>query len=135
MNAAFLGNLLFPAECAVSFDYTVGSDHAGLLLSLPTTHAPSLPPTPLGWKIDPLLHDAWAAHFCSLPLPVITNVPSLRTAAAQLLTDLISSSDAVFAPKSPPSSQGFAWWDDLCRTALADLHHTHGDERQLKVHC
>jgi len=136
MNAAFLGNPLYPTECAISFDYTVGSDQAGLLLSLPTTHDPSPPPTSPGWTIDPLLRDAWATPFCSLPLPVITDIPSLRaTAAAQLLADLTASSDAVFAPKPPPSSKGFAWWDDTCHIALVDLHHTHGDEHWLKVRC
>src|SRR6267142_2780596 len=63
VNQAFLSHPAFPVECAVSFEYVVGSDHAGLLLTVPTSHSPVPPPTPTGWKIDPLLRDAWAPHF------------------------------------------------------------------------
>src|SRR6267142_813659 len=130
MNDAFLGHPLYPVECTVSFDYSVSSDHAGLLLSLPTTPDPLSPSPTLGWKIDPLLCDAWTAHFCSHSLPVIMDAPSLRATATQLLADLSASSDAIFATKSPPSPKGLAWWNDKCRCALADTHHTHSDERR-----
>ena len=133
VNDAFLGNPLYPAECAVSFNYSIRSDHAGLLISLPISpDPPSLTPT-IGWNIDPLLHDTWMAHFCSHPLPLIIDVPSLRVAATQLLTDLTASSDMVFAKKAPPSPKGLTWWNDKCCHTLTDIRHTHGDERWTKV--
>src|SRR6267142_1075296 len=135
VNQAFLSHPAYPAECTVSFEYTVGSDHAGLLLTIPTSLTPPSLPPPAGWKIDPLLRDAWTSHFCSHPIPLIVDAASLHGAAAQLLRDLASSSDHVFAPKTPPSPRGLAWWDDACNKALADLRDTHGDERRLKVQC
>jgi len=103
VNQAFLSHPTYPAECAVSFEYTVGLDHAGLLIVIPTSHAPPSLPSPVGWKIDPLLRDAWTSHFCSHPLPTISDAESLHAAADQLLQDLTSSSDHVFALKTPPS--------------------------------
>ena len=41
-NPAFLEVPPFPCECSVSFDLSLGSDHVGLLLTLPL----SLPPAP-----------------------------------------------------------------------------------------
>src|SRR6267142_2461460 len=135
VNHAFLAHPDYPAECVVSFDYTVGSDHAGLLLTVPTAHIPSSLPPPTGWKVDPLLRNAWASHFRSLPIPPISDVASLHAATDRLLRDLAASSDAVFAPKTPPSPHGLAWWDDTCKRALADTTGTHGDELRLKVQC
>src|SRR6266850_1551974 len=56
-----------------SFKYTVGSDHAGLLLTIPTSHEPPPLPAPTRWKIDPLLPPspcglAWWNDACKVAL-------------------------------------------------------------------
>jgi hypothetical protein len=58
-NPAFLKSPSFPTSCLISFDNSLGSDHAALTLFLPLSFdAP--PPSDLpGWKVTDDLHDEW----------------------------------------------------------------------------
>jgi Endonuclease-reverse transcriptase len=67
-NPSFLDVPEFPSECSVSFDLSLGSDHAGLLLAIPLSLPTPLPADRLGWKIEDGKKDKWIALFCSYPL-------------------------------------------------------------------
>jgi hypothetical protein len=97
-NPAFLEVLSFPCECSVSFDLSIGSDHAGLLLALPL----SLPPPPTtnqsGWRVDDKKKDEWIAAFSALaPNPDhISNEASLKECAAALQEAIAEVSNRLF---------------------------------------
>jgi Endonuclease-reverse transcriptase len=59
INEAFLEVPSFPVTCSVSFGASVGSDHAGLSISVPWTLTPPRLLCPPRWKIDPDLKDDW----------------------------------------------------------------------------
>jgi hypothetical protein len=105
VNEAFLEIPSFPVSCSVSFDASVGSDHAGLSISVPISTTPPRLHHPPGWKIDPDLKDAWSSWFRELPTPVISDEPSLLCAAQDLLFQISDISDSMFPRCSPPTEK------------------------------
>jgi endonuclease/exonuclease/phosphatase (EEP) superfamily protein YafD len=134
VNEAFLEVPAFPVTCTVSFSASVGSDHAALSICLPLTQI--TPPLlwPPGWKIDTDLKDDWIQRFKALPLPIITDVPSLCSAARDLLTQISEISDSLFSRRPAPSARDLPWWNRECALACAALKQCHWrDRRQLSM--
>ena len=111
-----------PSTCSISFSYSRGSDHAGLLLPLTILLPPTPITAPFSWKVDDTSKDLWIARFAILPNPPIINTNSLYAAASQLLLDINDMCETLFVKRLPRPTQGFPWWDDSCCIALATVH-------------
>jgi Endonuclease-reverse transcriptase len=134
VNEAFLEVPSFLASCSLSFDASVGSDHASLSISIPVSTTPPCLHRPPGWKIDPDLKDTWSAHFRDLPPPAISDEPSLLHAAHSLLSHMSDISDSLFPRCTPPTEQDLPWWTRECSLACAALKNCHWrDRRQLSM--
>jgi hypothetical protein len=134
VNEPFLENPSFPATCSVSFGDSLGSDHAALSVALPFSTIPPRLHCPPGWKIDPDLKDAWIGLFWALPIPVITDAPTLLAAGQELLTQIADISDSLFPRRSIPHAKDLPWWNRECSLACATLKQCHWrDRRQLSV--
>jgi Endonuclease-reverse transcriptase/Reverse transcriptase (RNA-dependent DNA polymerase) len=134
INEAFLEVPSFPATCSVSFSTSVGSDHAGLSISVPLVQVTPRLLRPPGWKIDPDLKDNWVRRFQDLPLPTITDVPSLLSAARDLVTQISDISDSLFSRRSTPTAKDLPWWNRECSLACTALRQCHWrDQRQLSM--
>jgi Reverse transcriptase (RNA-dependent DNA polymerase)/Endonuclease-reverse transcriptase len=134
VNEAFLEIPSFPTTCSVSFHDSVGSDHAGLSLSLPFATTPPRLHCPPGWKLDPDLKDEWIRRFRALPLPDITDVPTLLAAAHDLLTQISDISNSLFPRRSAPTAKDLPWWNRECSLACAALKQCHWrDRHQLSM--
>jgi len=83
----------------ISFEESISLDHVALrLLWYPTKSIAIAPPPVLtGFAVDDLYMDSWLKIFGSLPSPLITDIPSLNAAAAQLHTDMDDASSQVFS--------------------------------------
>jgi hypothetical protein len=114
INEAFLEVPSFPVTCLISFELSTGSDHAGLLLSLPFSPTPPHLHHPPGWKINPDQKAEWCSFFGSLPLPTITDETSLLQAARGLLLHISLVSDSFFPRKPPPTDRDLPWWSQEC---------------------
>jgi hypothetical protein len=77
VNERFLEVPSFPASCSVSFDTSIGSDHAGLSISIPVYTTPPRLLRPPGWKIVPDLRDTWCDRFRDFKSPPIMDESSL----------------------------------------------------------
>jgi Endonuclease-reverse transcriptase len=110
INEAFLEVPSFPSSCSKSFDLSLGSDHTGLLLSLPFTTQPRTQAQPLGWIIDTTLKDWWCEEFWMYSLPNISDVDSLLQAGKDLLTQILEVSDRLFVRKKTPNDHNLPWW-------------------------
>jgi Endonuclease-reverse transcriptase len=137
-NPGFLEVPSFPSSCLVSFDESLGSDHASLILLLPLSF--EAPPSNLhGWRITDNLHDEWIARFYALTQPSTCNVVvsshlergvvdhgTLRLAVENLGNNVWEVCSALFAQQKA-NPQGLAWWNDSCCLAVAGLSGTHGE--------
>jgi endonuclease/exonuclease/phosphatase (EEP) superfamily protein YafD len=130
VNEKFLEVPSFPASCSVSFDSSIGSDHAGLSISIPVYTTPPHLLRPPGWKIDPDLRDTWCARFRDIKKTPITDEPSLLHAAQHLLTHIIEVSDSLFPRRSLPSDRDLPWWTWECSLACAALKTCHWRDRK-----
>jgi hypothetical protein len=110
INEAFLEILSFPFSCSVSFDMSMGSDHAGLLLPIPFSPAPQALFHPPGWKVNPDLKEEWCVRFGTFPLPTITDKASLTLGARLLIMRISEVSDSLFSRKPPPTAHDLPWW-------------------------
>jgi Reverse transcriptase (RNA-dependent DNA polymerase) len=134
VNEAFLEVPSFPASCSVSFSDSMGSDHAGLSLSLPLASTPPRLLRPPGWKIDPDLKDTWISRFQAFPSPAVSDVPSLLEATHNLLLQISDVSGSLFPRRSPPTEHDLPWWNRECSLACAALSQCHWrDRRQLSM--
>jgi hypothetical protein len=96
----------------VSFDLSLGSDHAALFttFSFPSPLAPSPLPSLPGFRIDDDFEDPWKAAFARLPYPSTLTTPlSVCTEATALLRDIDAISDTFFKPRRPPDPRGARW--------------------------
>jgi Endonuclease-reverse transcriptase len=130
VNEAFLEIPSFPATCSVSFGDSLGSDHAALSVAIPFSTIPPRLHRPPGWKIDPGLKDEWIARFKALPIPDITDVPTLLAAGQELLTRITNISDSLFQKRSTPRSTDLPWWNRECSLACATLKQCHWRDRR-----
>jgi Reverse transcriptase (RNA-dependent DNA polymerase)/Endonuclease-reverse transcriptase len=129
VNEAFLEVPSFPATCSVSFNASVGSDHAGLSISVPLLQISPRLLRPPGWKVDPELKQEWVRRFQALPLPVITDEASLLSAARDLLTQISDISDSLFSRRSAPTAKDLPWWNRECTLACIALKQCHWRDR------
>jgi Endonuclease-reverse transcriptase len=129
-NPGFLEIPEFPDECSISFDLSLGSDHAGLLLAIPV----SLPTPPLanrpGWKIEDGKKDEWITLFCSYPLSPMLPVDdaSLRH-LTQRIDEMIAETSSSLFQLPRPASRSLPWWNTSCKLAVVALQGVHSDER------
>jgi endonuclease/exonuclease/phosphatase (EEP) superfamily protein YafD len=130
VNEKFLEVPSFPASCSVSFDSLIGSDHAGLSISIPVYTTPPRLLRPPGWKIDLDLKDTWCDRFRDFKLPPITDEPSLLLAAQGLLSHITAVSDSLFPRRSSPSDRDLPWWTRECSLACAALKACHWRDRK-----
>ena len=118
---------------SVSFTDSLGSDHAALSFSW--TPSSALPPVPRsllpGFKLEDGLQQNWMVGFRCKPHPIITDIDSLVSAAAQLHKDIDAVSAELFDRRHTPDPQGVNWWDSMCSTAVTIVRNTpHGPERR-----
>ena len=130
VNLAFLQNPFFPASCSVSFKHSISSDHATLFIDLPLATPPPPPLTLSGWIIEDQMEQEWKHDFAKFPQPMITDVPSLIRASADLITLIHVTSDKFFTRKRPHGNKGVAWWNKACSIAAADISRAHGPEQR-----
>jgi Endonuclease-reverse transcriptase len=130
VNEPFLEVPSFPSVCSVSFGSSVGSDHAGLSISLPLSPLPPRLLRPPGWKIDPDLRAEWCSCFKTFPMPVITDKDSLLEAARNPIRHISNVSNALFPRRSPPTDRDFPWWSHECSIACAQLKSCHWRDRR-----
>ena len=111
------------SDTSVSFELSLGSDHAALtvlwtpmhaLLPLPTTTLP-------GFAIEDELKDTWCKAFAAIPDPVISSPASLAIATDRLLSDITDTCTALFEPCKLPDPRGAHWWNATCSTALTTV--------------
>jgi hypothetical protein len=90
-NAGFFAVPSFPAECAVSFDESIGSDHAALIVEIPLIWDAPPPPPIVGWKVDSAMENMWKTWFQdgghALPSEPV-NIPSFMRRLQPSLTVL-----------------------------------------------
>jgi Reverse transcriptase (RNA-dependent DNA polymerase)/Endonuclease-reverse transcriptase len=120
------------SDVSVSFEASLGSDHAGLsLFWSPVTALPDLPPSTLpGFAIEDDLQASWSKAFALIPLPEITDLQSLQSTADRLLDDINGVCATMFRPRKTPDPKGVRWWNVECSTALAMVTSCQGQERQ-----
>jgi Endonuclease-reverse transcriptase len=110
------------SDLLISFDLSLGSDHAALFTSF-SFPSPLTPPPPsllLGFHVDDDLEDSWKTAFARLPFPSSLTTPlSVHEEASALLHDIDSISVTLFARRRPPDPRGARWWNDDCSGALA----------------
>jgi hypothetical protein len=130
-NPSFLDVPEFPSECSVSFDFSLRSDHAGLLLAIPLSLPTPLPTDRPGWKIEDGKREEWITLFRSYPLSPVSpaNDASLRCLARRIDEMIAETSSSLFQ-KPRPASRGLLWWNNSCKLAVASLQGVHSDERR-----
>jgi hypothetical protein len=135
VNLAFLAEPDFPPECLVSFDLSLGSDHAGLLLDLPWA-APKGDPEPVpGWRIDDGMVDEWKTRFrlAAQPMAMLTDRTALSHAATTLLDTISTVSDSLFQKRSSTKGHSLPWWNEACRNAVTYMRGARGHERRVQM--
>ena len=121
------------SDTSVSFELSLGSDHAALSVLWTLLHAlPPLPRSTLpGFAIEDDLQEQWCNAFATIPNPVISSPSSLAIAADCLISDINDTSAALFEPRKTPDPRGTCWWSAACSAALATVQSASWDERQL----
>jgi Endonuclease-reverse transcriptase len=119
-SAALSSDTLQPPS--ISFDLSLGSDHAALCSSWSTSLEPDyahpVPTTLPGFVLDDDLKDQWLLSFTQLPTPPITDLTSTCLAASRLHEDILETSALLFKPRKAPDPRGARWWNDDCLAAL-----------------
>jgi hypothetical protein len=106
----------------ISFDLSLGSDHAALSTSYSfPSPLPSPPSSPLpGFIINDDLQESWVTAFAAKSFPTtFQSADDVQRAADDLLSDINSTSSSLFSPRLPPDPRGARWWNDDCSGALA----------------
>jgi hypothetical protein len=129
-NPGFLDVTMFPVECSISFNFSLRSDHAGLLLAIPLSLDVPPPADRPGWKIEDRKKDEWITLFCSYPLSPVSPVDdaSLRH-LTQRIDEMIAETSSSLFQKPCLASCGLLWWNNSCKLAIASLHGVHSDEQ------
>ena len=124
------------SETSVSFEQSLGSDHAALTVLWTPMHAlPPLPPSTLpGFAIEDELKDTWCKAFAAIPDPIISSPASLAIAADRLLTDITDTCAALFQPRKLPDPRGARWWNSTCSAALTAVQTASPDARHMASH-
>ena len=120
------------SDTSVSFELSLGSDHAALsitwtpLLALPPLPHSSLP----GFAIEDDLKESWCKAFRAIPDPVISSPSSLAIAADRLLSNITDTCAALFEPRKTPNPRRVRWWNSTCSAALTMVQYAPLDQRQ-----
>jgi hypothetical protein len=123
LNLSFLNEAAMASDqfslYSVSFEESVGSDHAASLLTWypETSLALVPPPAPVGFVVDDILKDSWIKKFCMESCPDIDSIPSLDDAAEKLHHDINATSASLFSPRKAPDPRGVQWWSIECSAA------------------
>ena len=119
----------------ISFEESISSDHAALLLLWYPAESIAIAPPPelSGYAIDELLKASWVKLFGPLPSPDITDVDSLNLAAQRLHEDIDYASAQVFSKRRSPDPHGVRWWNQDCAVALTTVYHSHGQPRKEAI--
>jgi Endonuclease-reverse transcriptase len=130
INEAFLEVPSFPSTCSVSFELSLGSDHAALCVSLPLSSLHPLPTQHQSWIVDTALKDKWCDLFWSYLIPDISDADSLCEAGCILLAQIGEVSDKIFTHPWPLKSRDLPWWSWECSLACAALRSCHWRDRK-----
>ena len=121
-------------DISISFDI-IPSDHAALSISwYPVLAIATQPPPELtGFAVDDDGRVAWEKFFMALPAPIISDIPSLQSAAQVLHEDIDRASASIFPKRKAPDPRGVRWWNSLCSAALSLVRISNGEERRRAV--
>ena len=121
------------SDISVSFDLSLGLDHAALTVLWTPMHAlPPLPPSTLpGFAIEDELKETWSKAFAAIPDPIISSPASLAIAADRLLSDITDTCTALFEPRKLPDPRGARWWNSTCSAALTAVQTAPREARQM----
>jgi hypothetical protein len=118
------GSTLTEMACStVSFDESIGSDHATLIAEIPLYWDAPPPPPNAGWKVDIAMVDMWKTRFCKgghalLAEPV--TIPEFNEVAVTLTRGIETTCSRLFRRTGGPTTgKGLPWWNDACRLAIA----------------
>ena len=132
LNAPAIASDQF-SDTSVSFEQSLGSDHAALSLSWTLLHA--LPPLPrltlLGFAIEDDLKESWCKAFKVIPDPIISSPSSLAIAATRLLSDITDTCASLFEPRKTADPRSVRWWNTTCSAALTAVQYASPNERQM----
>ena len=121
------------SDTSVSFEQSLGSDHAALSLSWTPLHAlPPLPRSTLpGFAIEDDLKESWCKAFKVIPDPIISSPSSLAIAAARLLSDIADACSPLFEPRKTADPRGVRWWNATCSATLTAVQYAPPNECQM----
>lgn len=133
-KAAAISGQISPHQ--ISFEESISSDHAALLLLWYPAESIAIAPPPelSSYAIDELLKASWVKLFGPLPSPNITDVDSLNLAAQCLHEDIDYASAQVFSKQCSPDPCGVRWWNQDCAVALTTVYHSYGQPRKEAIH-
>jgi hypothetical protein len=134
-DAAYLSAQL--GEVDISFDHSLGSDHAAVTIHIYPLDSPTLipPPAPTGYRAKDEHKDAWMKEFVMLLPPCLPYAPEHSTPPPVPAWDHEDRGDMVHAslkpfddaikeasrrtlpPKWIPDPKGARWWNDACSVA------------------
>ena len=120
---------------SISFQESVHSDYAALILTWHPAESIALAPPPLlvGYSVDDSLSESWTKSFSPLLSPPIHDIASLQAAADQLHNDINHASSTVFSPRRYPDPRGVRWWNQECADKLTSVYHSVGTARVTAV--
>ena len=129
-EAAAISGQILPLQ--ISFETSLSSDHAALLLLWYPAESIAITPPPelSGYAVDDLLKESWVKIFGPLLAPLISDIPSLTDAANRLHMDIDLASSQVFSKRRFPDPRGVRWWNQDCVVALTTVYHSHGQPRK-----
>jgi hypothetical protein len=124
-------------EVDISFEHSLGSDHAAITIHIYPLYSPTLipPPAPMGYRAEDKCKDAWMREFAMLFPPCLPYAPKHCTlplvptwdhddwgdsvhASLKPFNDAIAeASRRTLPPKWIPDPKGARWWNDACSVA------------------
>ena len=132
LNAPAIASNQF-SDTSVSFEQSLGSDHAALSLLWTLLHA--LPPLPRltlpGFAIEDDLKESWCKAFKAIPGPIISSPSSLAIAATWLLSDITDTCASLFELQKTADPHGIRWWNATCSAALTAVQYASPNKRQM----
>ena len=130
LNAPAIASDQF-SDTSVSFEQSLGSDHATLSLLWTPLHAlPPLPRTTLpGFAIEDDLKESWCKAFRAIPDPIILSPSSLAIVAERLLSDISDTCASLFEPRRTANPRGVRWWNATCSAALTAVQYASPEDR------
>jgi hypothetical protein len=124
-------------EVDISFEHSLGSDHAALTICIHPLDSPTLipPPAPMGYRAEDEHKDAWMKEFAMLLPPCLPYAPehctpplvpawdhkdrgdTVHTSLKPFDDAIAEASHRTLPPKRIPDPKGTRWWNDACSVA------------------